>query len=293
MIYDYIILGAGISGALLAANLRHLNASVLVVDKGRSVGGRLSCKRIGDVSFNHGIQNFQCVTQKRTWITDLMTENFIESTFPHKILVPANQIIKKILNGTMVTVATEINAIQFLESFYEITCMRKKKWRAKKIICTFPAAQALRLLNPLLSLENIAALKSAKYSCKLACFIASPLTVPISTDYSFEQIGNNQMVTFSDAISEELFELTEVEIIMKLQNKFKILNYEIKSELITLKKWRYAQCFQPAATSFLTCNDNNLIVSGDAFGKPSDSSLERAISSAESILAFLHSTNSF
>ena len=77
MIYDYIILGAGISGALVAAELHLSNASVLVIDKGRSVGGRLSCKRIGDTSFNHGLQNFQCNIQNRKWISDLIAQSFI------------------------------------------------------------------------------------------------------------------------------------------------------------------------------------------------------------------------
>lgn len=293
MIYDFILLGAGISGAVVAAELHRKNATVLVLDKGRSVGGRLSCKRIGDVSFNHGLQNFQCNTQNRKWISDLIAEKFIEQTFPHKILVPANQIVKKILKGATVAIATEIKAIQYDGLIYKITCTQNKKWQAKKVICTFPAAQSLRLLIQLLSHENIEELKSVKYSKKLACFITSQITAPSSTDYSYEKINNYQMITFSDVISDKLFELTDEAIINELQKIFKILNYEIKSECITLKKWRYAQCLEPVEKIFLKCNSDTLMIIGDAFGSSTDSSLERTIKSAESILFFLDSGNSF
>ncbi len=52
-----VVIGAGLSG-LTAARSLHTEHDVVVLDKGRSVGGRLATRRIGDARFDHGAQFF-------------------------------------------------------------------------------------------------------------------------------------------------------------------------------------------------------------------------------------------
>ena len=52
-----VVIGAGLSG-LIAARSLHTEHDVVVLDKGRSVGGRLATRRIGDARFDHGAQFF-------------------------------------------------------------------------------------------------------------------------------------------------------------------------------------------------------------------------------------------
>ena len=52
-----VIVGAGLSG-LAAARVLAQDHDVLVLDKGRSVGGRLATRRIGDARLDHGAQFF-------------------------------------------------------------------------------------------------------------------------------------------------------------------------------------------------------------------------------------------
>jgi predicted NAD/FAD-dependent oxidoreductase len=56
--HDVLIIGAGLSGLVAAGALGQSGASVLVVDKGRSVGGRLATRRIGSAVLDHGAQFF-------------------------------------------------------------------------------------------------------------------------------------------------------------------------------------------------------------------------------------------
>ena len=51
-----LIVGAGISGLLVARHLRANGVDVTVIDKGRHPGGRLSTKHIGEATFDHGAQ---------------------------------------------------------------------------------------------------------------------------------------------------------------------------------------------------------------------------------------------
>lgn len=57
-----LVVGAGISGLMAARRLSelgvHRGATVTVLDKGRSVGGRLATRRIGDAVLDHGAQFF-------------------------------------------------------------------------------------------------------------------------------------------------------------------------------------------------------------------------------------------
>ncbi|NTU55615.1 MAG: NAD(P)-binding protein [Anaerolineales bacterium] len=53
---DILIVGAGMTGLLAAADLDASGFQSLVVDKGRGVGGRLATRRIGSAAFDHGAQ---------------------------------------------------------------------------------------------------------------------------------------------------------------------------------------------------------------------------------------------
>ncbi|MBM3847668.1 MAG: FAD-binding protein [Verrucomicrobia bacterium] len=56
--WDVIVIGAGLSGLLAAARLQSGGARVLVLDKGRGMGGRLATRRTGPAVFDHGAQFF-------------------------------------------------------------------------------------------------------------------------------------------------------------------------------------------------------------------------------------------
>lgn len=52
------VIGAGLSGLVAARSLTSQGHSVVVLDKGRGVGGRLATRRIGEAVFDHGAQFF-------------------------------------------------------------------------------------------------------------------------------------------------------------------------------------------------------------------------------------------
>ena len=55
---DVLIVGAGIAGLMAADRLQEAGLRVTVVDKGRSVGGRMATRRIGPGRADHGAQFF-------------------------------------------------------------------------------------------------------------------------------------------------------------------------------------------------------------------------------------------
>src|SRR3990170_2758785 len=53
-----VVVGAGISGLLAARELQTAGWRVVVLDKGRGVGGRMATRRVRDGTFDHGAQFF-------------------------------------------------------------------------------------------------------------------------------------------------------------------------------------------------------------------------------------------
>jgi hypothetical protein len=68
---DVLVIGAGIAGVVAAAELTRAGARVLVLDKGRSVGGRLASRRIGEATFDHGAQ---FITARTPWFADVIEQ---------------------------------------------------------------------------------------------------------------------------------------------------------------------------------------------------------------------------
>ena len=61
-----IVVGAGISGLLVASSLQREGWDVTVLDKGQGVGGRMATRRVGGGTFDHGAQFFT-VRGERFW----------------------------------------------------------------------------------------------------------------------------------------------------------------------------------------------------------------------------------
>jgi predicted NAD/FAD-dependent oxidoreductase len=55
-IADVLVVGAGMAGLMAAAELQRAGLRVIVIDKGRGVGGRLASRRINGATFDHGAQ---------------------------------------------------------------------------------------------------------------------------------------------------------------------------------------------------------------------------------------------
>lgn len=53
-----VIVGAGMSGLTAARSLKSHGVDVVVIDKGRAVGGRMASKRFAGARFDHGAQHF-------------------------------------------------------------------------------------------------------------------------------------------------------------------------------------------------------------------------------------------
>ncbi len=160
--WDVLIIGAGLAGLSAANDLHRAGLTVLVVDKGRGLGGRLAGRRIGDATFDHGAQ-FMTARDSRfkasvaEWIEAGVAEEWYSSYpghangHPRYRGVPTMTAVAKYL-------ATDINVLRTtrVESITQESAQDNQLWSAaldngdtisaKALLITSPVPQTIDLL---------------------------------------------------------------------------------------------------------------------------------------------------
>ena len=155
---DVLIIGAGLAGLSAANDLTQSGYNVLVVDKGRGLGGRLAGRRIGEATFDHGAQfmtargaRFKAVVAD--WIQAGVAEEWYRSYpgqpngHPRYRGVPTMTAIAKYLAiGITVMRGTKVSSISQQGKRWLATLDNGETVIAKKIMITSPIPQTLDLL---------------------------------------------------------------------------------------------------------------------------------------------------
>ena len=180
---DILIIGAGLAGLSAANDLQQAGHNVMLVDKGRGLGGRLAGRRIGEASFDHGAQfmtargpRFQKTVAE--WIEAGIAEEWYSSypghqnSHPRYRGVPTMTAIAKYL-------ATDLNILRSVRVL-EIA-QDNNQWlakldngesiSAKSMIITSPIPQTLDLLasgNIQIPADKLARLQRIEYEACIA-----------------------------------------------------------------------------------------------------------------------------
>jgi predicted NAD/FAD-dependent oxidoreductase len=186
-----VVLGAGISGLIVARALHTAGKPVVLLEKSRGPGGRMATKRVGDVSFDQGAQYFTArdpeflaqveLWRHAGWITD----------WPggaHRRLIgrPAmTAIAKGLVAGLDVRREHKVTALRrTAEGAWELLMDQQPAIVAARVLLTCPAPQALAVLDAggvTLPAEMRTALDRLTYHPCLALLavLAGPSAVPL------------------------------------------------------------------------------------------------------------------
>ncbi len=89
------VIGAGISGLCAARTLADHGLPVVIFDKGKSVGGRMSSRRVdGDVSFDHGAQYFTARDPRFRRYVDSWLQQGVVARWPDLESHPSHKIVQ-------------------------------------------------------------------------------------------------------------------------------------------------------------------------------------------------------
>jgi renalase len=153
-----VVVGAGVSGLTAARRLVAAGHEVVVFDKGRSPGGRLATRRIGDATLDHGAQFFTVRTdafaaQLRAWERDGVARVWHRGLggdadgFPRYVgTTGMNALAKDLATGLDVRCGHMVFAVRRDRAGWEVVIDDGQVHHADVVVMTCPTPQSFALL---------------------------------------------------------------------------------------------------------------------------------------------------
>lgn len=183
-----VVVGAGISGLLLAHDLQARGADVLVLEKSRGVGGRLATKRVGPAVFDQGAQFITVRDARFATVVDGWRNQELVVAWPggagDRIIGAAGMTTmpKALAAGLDIQREHRVTrAVRHVNDCWEIEIENQGMIRAERLVLTAPVPQSLALLEtgvlPSTLAESLARL--TYHPClALLCTLDGPSALP-------------------------------------------------------------------------------------------------------------------
>ena len=289
-IYDVIIIGAGIAGLSAARLLQQQGRSVLVLDKGRRIGGRCATKRFEGFTFNHGAQFFTAKDEAFLHLTQQALSKGAVSTWSigHErscyIGAPTMRDFPQMLARDLtVKQAVKITSITRQDGLYHLSDEEGDNYHATRLILTPPAPQTaalLQTLSPLLAQTAqmadydpcwtvMVGLNSPCDKTALPLREAAPIGWASAEESRHASLKPSVTIQADPETSISLLHEEKEVVTAHLIKAFEeATNQQLDIAVTTAHRWLYARVRQAAhKTAAYHDHDHHLAVAGDWFGK--------------------------
>ena len=301
------IVGAGLAGLTAARELARSGREVLVIDKGRGVGGRMATRRIGDAVLDHGAQFFtvrgddfratvdEAIAQSvvDVWCHGFGTEDGYPRYYcPRGMTALAKWLTEQITEaGGQIRLAERVSAIEPAEQGWRLPLESGEACNAQQLLVTSPVPQTLELLdagNTVLQPTIRAELDAITYKPTIALLVSldskpaipPPGGVQQTEDDVFTFIADDQQkgispdpaATFhlNGSISSARWDDDPDTLVVDLINEARPWLGDADIVTAQLQKWKYAGPRNPHPDRCVVAatTPGTLVLAGDAFGGP-------------------------
>ncbi len=296
------MVGAGMAGLTAAHRLSGVT-EVVILDKGRGVGGRLATRRIGDATIDHGAQFITTHTSEFAEMVErLVGESVVAPWFRGRVgpegvndsdghtrfrgSVSMNAIAKNLAIGLDVRTASQVAALRHDGESWKVALVDGSELVADAVIATSPVPQTIALLQNgevTLAATDEAALDVIEYDPCLA-FMAvldgpsglsepgavDPVDGPIDwmADNFLKGISAVPAVTIhaTPEFSRAQWDTPDEAITEALLDAAQ-LESSVLPGSVQIQRWRYARPSVEHPERFLRLSDMPpFVCAGDAFG---------------------------
>ncbi|MCA1060004.1 FAD-dependent oxidoreductase [Rossellomorea aquimaris] len=291
---EVIIIGGGLSGIMAARTLLNKGIKdILIVEKSRSVGGRLATRRIDKGKADHGAQFFTVRSSElqkdvERWLEAGWVKRWFGNPYPRYTSVNGmNALAKQLAETIPVKQNTKVSAIRDRrDEPLEVELENGEIISADHCVVTAPAPQALALLKGMeqdeLSTISFAPCFVGMFTLEGPSSIPAPGHLDEDLPYGVERVvdhrkkGISQSVTVSVYMTGKWSKKNErfedhgiLKEIQKVAERYLAEGSEIAGA--ELKRWRYAEAETVIRRPFIeTGCDNRIIICGDAFLREQD-----------------------
>nr|WP_285846769.1 FAD-dependent oxidoreductase [Priestia koreensis] len=285
---DVAIVGAGMVGVMAASVVQQAGKDVLLIDKGKSVGGRMATRRVEQGKVDHGAQFFTVRTEDfqrhvDQWVVNGQVKEWFGDPYKRYcgtdgmngfIKYLAKDVEKK-LNTRIVKISKETDGWLLYDEKGEIA-------QANNVIFTPPAPQIIDILKD--SREGNDLVPKLQHITFNPCFVAIlKLHEPINLSDSghldeylpdgMERMVDHQAKGISSlptvsiymegTWSKKHYEENDDTVLQLILEKASTYIHKDDIEVKQLKRWRYAEAKTTLKSPFI--NQDSLYVAGDAF----------------------------
>ena len=299
---DIVVIGAGMAGLMAASLLQEHGREVVVLDKARGPGGRMSTRRFGEYRLDHGAQFFtvrnpEFAEYVQRWesagVAQVWSHGFREEEDGHPRYRGSegmNSIPKWIARNLNVRTTQRVQAIRYHEQGWRLDIENHPSLLARKLLVTSPVVQTLEMLQQgEVSLDTIAqrALERIAYDRCLALMVLPkvPLPLPAHGGWQLQEeplqfVADNASkglpnpgpaltIHLGPQTSREHWD-APIEVLVELvQNHLQQRGFKLTVQEQQLHRWRYSQ---PNTLHDHPClvaeTEAPLVFAGDAFAGP-------------------------
>ncbi|WP_096201103.1 NAD(P)/FAD-dependent oxidoreductase [Bacillus sp. FJAT-45350] len=255
--FEVLIVGAGLSGLMAAQTCKEQGISYIVLDKGRSVGGRMATRRIAGGKADHGAQFFTARSETmKTLVQNWKEKDLINvwsngfhqmegksiavehDGYPRYVGTNGmNALMKDIAKDLHTVVGQKVEKISEIDGRWKVTaidtsCSEEVTYKANKLILTAPVPQSQQLLEAggvKLEKKVIKELNDVSYYPCLCAIVALDKRTTIPSPGGI-QVGEGMLAFIGDNEQKGISESTVVTI--HGSEQWSKYNYERDSEEI-------------------------------------------------------------
>ena len=289
--YSLAVIGAGLCGLTIAEKLKEDLPSRILIEKSKSVGGRMATRRDDTCVYDHGAQFYKQAQGRNFYWHDrwLRADKSIVWFKEEEISAIAGKngmttLAKDLAQDHQVLLNERVVKIESIENRVNLICSSGKVIHAERVIITCPIPQAIEILknsmipypediekiNYVKALVGLFQIEDRKNDLKNFTFQNFPGPIFSVSNNKSKGMGTEigMTIVMSADFSEKYFDRTDFEIMDLIEEEFlPIMNPSIKIKKRNLKKWRYSHALENHSEDFLPLTANeNIILAGDAFG---------------------------
>ena len=297
MIFDFIIIGAGLSGSYAASKLIENSKTVLVLEKSRGIGGRFSTKPISNDIVDYGCQYMNPKTKLVNNILKNLEKNKVlnqvEIEEGKKVYVSPygmNKVPQYFAMNIPVLTNTKVIKIKKVHSHWLIKT-DLMEFKSKFLISSIPIPQNIQLFKKSNLELNLSDLPQINYRSffTITCVSESiNRTILSKPNKEFSWICNNTLkglrnekniytLNTSTLLTNQLINQKKDKIKILLKKKLELFGIE-NFQNLSIHFWKYAFSDSGSGIDNYLNNNLNLGLCGDGFGQ---GKVDGAITSAD------------